>query len=346
MRACIKRTAQLLGMSLAVLLLCVPAFAQLNLGRISGSVTDESGGTMANAKVTVIDQDRGVSRPLTTDEAGAFAAPSLIPGNYTVRVEAAGFNTSERKNVLVQVGGDSRVDIVMKAGSQTQTVTVTEELPLVNTTAATNGGVMEGKEVTALPFVGRSYQSLLQFTPGVVTRPGGGSAGHSSNGLRSDGNNWLFEGIFSGGVRTAGSIINQNSNTGDGASVVPPDAIQELGISFQNKAEYGWKPGVAANVGVKSGTNAIHGTAFAVGQTDKLNARNPFNPAPNPKPELNYEQYGATAGGPIKKDKLFYFSWGSRESSLSREPLRRTRLRRQRPSLATLQTASPPPISI
>lgn len=307
MRACIRRTAQLLGMSLAVLLLCVPAFAQLNLGRISGSVTDESGGTMANAKVTVIDQDRGVSRPLTTDEAGAFAAPSLIPGNYTVRVEAAGFNTSERKNVLVQVGGDSRVDIVMKAGSQTQTVTVTEELPLVNTTAATNGGVMEGKEVTALPFVGRSYQSLLQFTPGVVTRPGGGSAGHSSNGLRSDANNWLFEGVFSGGVRTAGSIINTNSNVGDGASVVPPDAIQEFGISFQNKAEYGWKPGVASNVGIKSGTNSLHGTAFAVGQTDLLNARNPFNPPPNPIPALNYEQYGATAGGPIKKDKLFYF---------------------------------------
>src|SRR5262249_44431257 len=158
----------------------------------------------------------------------------------------------------------------MKAGSQTQTVTVTEELPLINTTAATNGGIMENKEVNDLPFVGRSYQSLLQFTPGVVTRPGGGSNGHSSNGIRSDGNNWLFEGVFSGGVRTAGSIVNTNSNVGDGASVVPPDAIQEFGISFQNKAEYGWKPGVASNVGIKSGTNTLHGTAFAVGQTSLL----------------------------------------------------------------------------
>ena len=304
-----KRSSKAAWLSLGVALLafCMPAFSQLNLGRIIGSVTDESGGVMAGATVTVTDQDRGTSRLLTSDAAGAFAAPSLIPGNYSVRVEATGFNTSVRKDILVQVGSDARVDIVMKAGSQTQTVTVSEQLPLINTTNATLGGVIEGNEVTELPFIGRSYQSLLQFLPGVFTKPGGGSAGHSSNGLRTDANNWLFEGIFSGGVRTAGSIINTNSNTGDGASVVPPDAIQEFGVSFQNKAEYGWKPGVASNVSIKSGTNSIHGTAFAVGQTSMLNARNPFNPPPNPQPELAYEQYGATVGGPIKKDKLFYY---------------------------------------
>ncbi len=294
-------------MVLAVLLFALPAAAQVNLGRLSGNVTDETGGVMAGAKVSVIDQDRGTTRVLTTDEAGAYAAPSLTPGNYTVRVEATGFNTSERKDIQVPVGGDIRADMVMKAGSQTQTVTVTEALPLINTTAATLGGVMQGHEVADLPLIAHNYQTLLQFQPGVMSKPGGGANAHSSNGARSDGNNWLFEGMFSGGVRTAGIIVNQNSSTGDGASVVPPDAIQEMGISFQNKAEYGWKPGVASNVGVKSGTNSIHGTAFAVGQTDALNARNPFNPPPDPKPELNYQQYGATIGGPIKKDKLFYF---------------------------------------
>ena len=100
--------------------------------------------------------------------------------------------------------------------------------------------------------------------------------------MRSDANNYLFEGIFSGGVRTAGNIVNTNSSTGDGASLLPPDAIQEIGVNFQNKAEYGWRPGVASNVGVKSGTNAFHGTAFAQGQDGVLNARNPFNPAPDP----------------------------------------------------------------
>jgi hypothetical protein len=280
------KVAQLFAGALTLLFFCLPAFSQLNLGRILGTVTDSTGAVMASVKVTVTDQERGTSRALMTDEAGAFAAPSLIPGNYTVRVEAAGFNASERKDVEVQVGSDARVDIVMQAGSQTQTVTVTEQVPLINTTSATLGNVVEGKDFTDLPILGRSYQSLLQFQPGVVTKPGGGANGHSSNGLRSDGNNWLFEGIYSGGVRTAGSIINTNSNTGDGASVVPPDAIQEIGVSFQNKAEYGWKPGVASNVGIKSGTNSIHGTAFAVGQTSVLNARNPFNPPPNPVPLL------------------------------------------------------------
>jgi Carboxypeptidase regulatory-like domain len=292
---------------LVLLLFCLPAFSQVNLGRISGSVTDESGGVLAGAKVTVTDQDRGTIRALVTDEAGAYAAPTLTPGQYMVKVEANGFNTTERKDVPVTVGGDTRVDMVLKAGSQVQTLTVTEALPLINTTSATLGGVMENREVTDLPVIGRNWMQLLQLTPGVTSKPGGGSNAHASNGMRSDGNNYLFEGIFSGGVRTAGNIINTNSSTGDGASLLPTDAIQEVGVNFQNKAEYGWRPGVASNVGVKSGTNTIHGTAFAQGQTSALNARNPFNPAPNPIPELSYQQYGATAGGPIKKDKIFWF---------------------------------------
>jgi Carboxypeptidase regulatory-like domain len=304
----LRKAVPFLIVSVAIGFFSLSAYSQVNLGRISGTITDQSGGTMANAKVTVTDQDRGVSRNLVTDVAGAYAAPSLLPGNYTVHVEASGFNISERKNVVVQVGGDTRVDIVMKPGEQTQTLTVTEELPLINTTSATLGGVMENQEVNDLPVLGHNYQQLLQLTPGVMSKPGGGSNGHSSNGMRSDANNWLFEGLFSGGVRTAGSIINTNSSIGDGASVVPPDAIQEMGVSFQNKAEFGWRPGVAANVGIKSGTNAIHGTAFAVGQTSALNARNPFLAPNDPTPELAYQQYGATVGGPIKKDKLFYFA--------------------------------------
>lgn len=291
-----------------IVFFCVSAFSQVNFGRISGSVTDESGGVIVGAKVTITDQERGTIRSLETDQTGAYAAPSLIPGQYTVKVEASGFNTTERKDVPVTVGGDIRADMVMKAGSQVQTVTVTEALPLINTTSATLGGVMESKEINDLPVIGRNWLQLLQFTPGVNTKPGGGSNGNASNGMRSDGNNYLFEGIFSGGVRTAGNIVNTNSSNGDGASLLPPDAIQELGVNFQNKAEFGWRPGVASNVGVKSGTNAIHGTAFAQGQDGVLNARNPFNPAPLPIPTLTYEQYGATAGGPIKKDKIFWFA--------------------------------------
>src|SRR5580704_10433320 len=179
------RFVQFLGAGVLFLLCCLPAFSQVSYGRISGSVTDESGGVVAGAKVTITDQERGTVRDLTTDQTGAYAAPSLIPGQYTVKVESSGFNSSERKDVPVSVGGDIRVDMVLKAGSQVQTVTVTEALPLINTTSATLGGVMESKDINDLPVIGRNWLQLLQFTPGVTTKPGGGSNGNASNGMRS-----------------------------------------------------------------------------------------------------------------------------------------------------------------
>src|SRR5690349_25169213 len=221
----VPRSTLWLLAGLALLLFCQPAFSQVNLGRISGSVTDETGGVVGGAKVTITDQDRVIIRGLVTVGAGAYAAPTLTPGQYTVRVEANGFNTTERKDVPVTVGGDTRVDMALKAGSQVQTVTVTEALPLINTTSATLGGVMENREVTDLPVIGRNWLQLLQLTPGVNTKPGGGSNAHASNGMRSDGNNYLFEVSLSGGGRTAGNIISMNSSSGDGAAILPTDAI-------------------------------------------------------------------------------------------------------------------------
>ena len=165
---------QFFGLGLILVLPCLPGFSQVNLGRISGDVKDESGGILAGAKVIVTDQERGTARDLVTDEAGAYAAPSLIPGQYTVRVEANGFSTTETKDVLVTVGGDIRVDMVLKPGSQQTTVTVTEAVPLINTTSATLGGVMETQEVNDLPVIGRNWMQLLQLTPAL--RPNLGAA--------------------------------------------------------------------------------------------------------------------------------------------------------------------------
>src|ERR1700733_9011776 len=277
-----KTKARVLVVAVSLLLFCMPAFSQVNLGRISGNVTDQTGGVVAGATVTITDQDRGTVRSVVTDAAGSYAAPSLIPGQYTVKVEATGFKASELKDVEVTVGGDMRVEVELKAGSQTQPVTVTEALPLINTTSATLGGVLESKEVTDLPVIGRNWLFLMQLSPGVISKPGGGSNANASNGMRTDANNYLFEGIFSGGVRTAGDIVNTNSSTGDGASLLPADAIEEVGVNLQNKAEFGWRPGVAANVTVKSGTNSIHGTAIAQGMDGAVNARNPFTPPGGP----------------------------------------------------------------
>jgi len=129
-----KSAVQLLGGVFAVLLLCLPAFSQGSFGRILGTVTDQSGGVISGATVTVIDTERGINRALTTDDAGAYNAPNLTAGNYTVRVEAKGFKRLERQGVVIEVGHEVRVDLTVQPGEQNQTVTVTESVPLVETT--------------------------------------------------------------------------------------------------------------------------------------------------------------------------------------------------------------------
>src|SRR6266481_1010196 len=141
-----RKAVQLLIGTMGVLLLCLPLFSQGNFGRILGIVTDSSGGVVAGATVTIIDKDRGVARTLTTDDAGEYNAPTLIPGTYTVRVEAKGFKTTERQNVLLEVGKEVRVDLTVQPGEQVQTVTVTEAIPLVETSNATLGGTLNNAD--------------------------------------------------------------------------------------------------------------------------------------------------------------------------------------------------------
>ena len=313
--------AQLRGIARHSAELCVVLFlsvalihAQANLGRISGAITDQSGGVMAGATVTVLDVQRGISRALTTDSAGEYVAPNLTPGTYTVRAEAKGFKTGERAGILLETGKDLRVDLTLQPGDQAQTIVVTEEVPLVETTNATLGGTLSNQTINDLPLNGRNYQNLLSMRPGVLVEPGGGSWTQSTNGVRPEDNVYLVNGMYNVGAFSALSILNAPALAGDAASILPIDAIQEFNTEENPRAEYGWKPGAVVNVGIKSGTNSIHGTAYAFGRDTAFDARNFFNeasepgcPAPCAKTGVNLEQYGATVGGPIKKDKIFFF---------------------------------------
>src|SRR6202140_3025941 len=138
-------TIKFLSVTVVVFLLCLPAFSQGNPGRILGTVTDQSGGVVAGATVSVIDTERGVTRTLTSDDAGEYNAPNLTPGNYLVRVEAKGFKKLERQSIVLEVGKEVRIDLTVQPGAQEQTVTVTEAVPLVETTNATLGGTLETK---------------------------------------------------------------------------------------------------------------------------------------------------------------------------------------------------------
>ena len=284
----------------------VPLFSQASQGNIQGAVFDQTGGVIPGATVTVIDVARGISRPLTTDNAGQYNAVNVTPGTYTVRAEAKGFRVTEHSGVLVEVGQNIRVDLTLQPGEQTQTVTVTGELPSIDTTDATLGGTVSNSSINALPLNGRNFLRLLNLRPGVYTNPGEGAGNASTNGGRTGTDLLMVDGVPAFGNTTGSMVINSVYRTGDSNSLVPIDAIQEFNTEQNPKAEYGWRPGSVIDVGIKSGTNSIHGTAYAFGRdSSATDADNFFTPGV--ATEATVEQFGATAGGPILKDKLFWF---------------------------------------
>src|SRR6266851_1040562 len=281
-----RKAIQLLGGVVGMLLLCLPLFSQGSSGRILGTVTDQSGGVVAGATVTVTDTERGVSKTLTTNDPGDYNAPTLVPSTYKVRVEAKGFKTVERQNVVLEVGKEIRVDLTLQPGDQVQTITITEAIPLVETTNAVLGGTLNNEDINDLPLNGRNYQYLLNLRPGVMIQPGGGPWTQSTNNIRPDESAWMVEGVINAGFYDARPV-----------------------------------PGAAVNVGIRSGTNTLHGSAYAFGRSDAFDARNIFTPGltngtcvPNPtipsqcdKLPAQLKQFGGVVGGRIKKDKLFFF---------------------------------------
>jgi hypothetical protein len=306
MRSAIKGIP-LLGFVCLLLATNIPAFSQTTTGRILGTVHDHSDALLAGATVTVTDIQRATRRTVTTDESGAYVFVNLTPSVYVVRAEASGFKTVERPNVQVEVASDVTVDLVLPPGDVKETVVVNDDVPLVNTTSSTLGGTLSNKEINDLPLNGRNYENLLQLRPGVVRYPGGGFSTTSTNGLRAEDNAYFVEGLFNSEPYSGQAIINGAGIAGDSATILPIDSIQEFNVEENAPAEFGWKPGAVVNVGLKAGTNQIHGTGFAFGRDGVMDARNFFNTAPNPKLPRTLEQYGGSVGGPIVRDKVFFF---------------------------------------
>ena len=306
-----RKMLQVLWATMALLTICVPSFSQSNQGTIQGAVLDQSGGAVVGATVTVTDVARGVTHTLVTDSAGEYVANNLTPSTYTVHAEMRGFQAIEHTGVLVEVGQNIRVDLVVQPGQQNQTITVSGEVPAVDTTDATLGGTVSNEAINALPLNGRNFERLLQLRPGVITSVGTGSGTTSTNGRRQGQDLLLVEGIAqigqSGGVN---GIMNVVYRGGDSSSLLPIDAIQEFNTEQDPKAEYGLKDGSVVNVGIKSGTNSLHGTAYAFGRDSQAtDASNYFStPGISPVTPATVEQFGATVGGRIIKDKLFWFA--------------------------------------
>ncbi len=308
----LRKSFGLLALISAVLLLSLPAYPQGNTGRILGTVTDQSGGYVAGAKVTVTDVARGTNRALVSDDAGGYVAIGLLPGTYKVRVEAKGFKAFERENLLLEVGKDINVDVVLQTGAATEVITVTEEAPMIDATSTTLGGTISNEIINDLPLNGRNYQNLISLRPGTSVYPGGGPWTQTTNGIRPEDTSFIVDGITNDEAFMGLSVTNAAAVIGDAATILPIDAIQEFNTQVNPKAEFGWKPGAITSVGIKSGTNDIHGSAYAFGRSDSFDARNYFNHF-NPdgttasKTPVELEQYGFSLGGKIIRDKLFYF---------------------------------------
>src|ERR1700742_151698 len=292
----------------AVLLLISPrAFAQTAQGRISGQVTDSTGAAVPNASINIENIATHVSRTLQTNSTGDYSAPSIDPGFYSITVEATGFTKVVRERVQIEVGNDIKIDFRMKIGSINEPVEVKDEAPLTEASNAVLSGVLSNKAINELPLQGRDFQNLLPLHPGVQRDPGGGFHTLTSNGNRPDDNNFIIDGATDNDAYYGETVMNDAGISGTPASTLPLDAMQEFNTTEQPGAEFGSKPGVVVNIGIKSGTDDIHGSAYYFHRNSAFDARNYFNPTPQPFSALLLHQFGASIGGPIKKKKWFYF---------------------------------------
>jgi hypothetical protein len=281
------------------------AFAQVDEGAIVGTVQDPTGAVVPNAKVTLLNTDQGLSLEATTSSSGEYSFSPLRIGNYSLSVTAPGFSKTTQQHLVVNVSQTLRVDVALQAGATSETVEVTTAPPQLQTSDASVGQVIGEKSVNNLPLNGRNFTFLAQLSAGVNTpqadtRGNAASGAFSANGLRPAQNNYLLDGI------------DNNSNAvdflnGTNFVILPPvDAIQEFKVQTSNfSAEFGRSAGAVLNASIKSGTNSIHGAAWEFFRNDKLDAADYFET--NGKGELRLNQFGGSVGGPIIKNKLFYF---------------------------------------
>src|SRR5581483_8802749 len=292
---------------IAVLSSAIMLSAQTSQGRILGSVTDQTGAVVPGAKVTITNTATGVSRALITNSGGEYFAPNLEPGPYAITAEAVNFEKVNRTGVRLEVAKDARVDFKLVPGAVNQVITVSEAAPLVDTTSDVLGGTFSNEAINELPLLGRDFQNLAVLQPGIQRSPGGGFLSITANGNRPEDNNFIVDGLDDNDAYYGTTVVNAEGVEGTPATHLPIDAIQEFNIQSSPEADYGYKPGAIINVGIKSGTNSFHGSTYYFNRNAALDARNWFNPGPNPVAALNLHQFGASAGGPIIKDKLFIF---------------------------------------
>ncbi|HTF66983.1 MAG TPA: carboxypeptidase-like regulatory domain-containing protein, partial [Edaphobacter sp.] len=303
-----------LALAVITFLLCSgahSALAQAIYGSISGTVTDASGAAVPNATVTVTDITKGITKTAQSNGGGFYAVDQLIPDSYTVKATAANFTPAQANSVTVAADATQTVNLQVTVGGASQTVTVTAETPALKTDRADVGQVLGQRQIQDLPNLNRNFTSFALLTPGVqrssfniapTENPQGTTA------LNANGSNY----------GTLGYVLDGTDNREpvDGIIVINPtlDSISEMKVDTQNfPAEFGGSVGGVVTAQTRSGGNALHGDAFFYRRSDALAARNPFTQFQRDPvtgryiPSALYSQFGGSVGGPIKKDRAFFF---------------------------------------
>src|SRR5215472_9496435 len=293
-------------------ILAVAALASIN-GSISGVVADPSGAVIVGVAVTATETQTGVNAQTVTDAKGFYSFPDLPIGKYDVEVRAKGFKTYRQTGLVIDANSALRVDAPLEVGDNTEQVVVNSDAVHVDLESTQNGEVIEGEKILAVPLNGRSYTDLLDLQPGVVPHAYGNQApdtqDRSPSGTANPGNQSINgQRESSNGFMVNGANVVEGKN--NGAAVLPNlDSIAEFRIITNNfDAEYGNYSGGQVNVATKAGTNSFHGSAFEFLRNTDFDARDFFNPSSvGPKDDFKQNQFGGTVGGPILKNKLFFF---------------------------------------
>src|SRR5215813_1272648 len=300
----------LFGALLGLLTLCSPfAFAQQETATITGEVRDANGSVVSKATITVTNVETNVSIKSETNDQGLYTVPSLKPGPYSITVEKAGFKKSVREGMTLQVNQTVRLDVNMQVGELTTAVEIVEAATLLESETSSRGSVIDQKKIVELPLNGRDYNQLALLSPGVLPgTPRLASVNFKGvlnvNGNRTFNNVFLLDGVD--------NISYSNSFRGENVQLVQPsiEALQEFKIQTNAySAEFGRSSGAVVNATIKSGTNNIHGAVYEFLRNDVLDANNFFSNALGaPKPRRKRNQFGAAVGGPIVKNRTFWFA--------------------------------------
>ncbi len=292
----------------------VGSFGQAESARMTGTISDPSGASVARARLTLTQESTGARQSVVSGADGRYLTLPLRIGSYRVEVQADGFRQSVRQRVVLEIGQTQVLDFRLEIGAASESVQVTAEVPQLSTVDATQGQVINNKRIVDMPLNGRDYIQLALLSGGTIPATSGSRfGGFSAAGQRSTQNNYMLDGIDNNNVQLAAQ--------GNQAEAVKPsvDAIQEFKISTNSfSAEFGRAAGGVVNATIKSGSNQLHGTVYEFLRNEKLDAKNLFDDPVKPKPKFGRNQYGFSVGGPVIKNKLFFFGdseWGKiRES--------------------------------